>query len=262
MVPTQPPLSLPLRSLRLAAVAGLVLALLALAPAQAATVSVAAVNFDFQPGTRSVEVGDVVRWSFSGDPHTVTSGTPGAPDGRFDSGIKDAGSTYEVTFDTPGTYRYFCQIHPEQMTGTIVVTAGAEPTPKPTTRPTATPRPTTRPTATPRATTRPTARPTASPTRSATATPQPTASPEASAEPPPPPTAEPSATVDAGASPSPSSSDLAVASPDTGVPSPSAGPAPTEPASGLEPLPIVVGAVILALAVAGGLAWLRRRRAV
>jgi plastocyanin len=129
-----------------ASIAGLLI--VGYGPVDAATVTVAAINFEFQPVSRTVKEGDVVRWTFTGDPHTVTSGTPASPDGRFDSGIKDAGGSFQLTFDTAGTYRYFCQIHPEQMTGTIVVTAGTEPTPKPTAKPTATA--TARPTARPR----------------------------------------------------------------------------------------------------------------
>ena len=96
----------------------------------AATVTVASVNFRFEPANRTVNAGDVVRWTFAGDPHTVTSGAPGAPDGRFDSGIKDPGGSFQVTFDSAGSFPYFCQIHPEEMFGTIVVRAGPAPTPE------------------------------------------------------------------------------------------------------------------------------------
>ena len=53
--------------------------------------------------------------------HTVTSGTPeeGA-DGKFDSEILNAGSTFEHTFDVPGEYDYFCLLHP-WMTGSVHV---------------------------------------------------------------------------------------------------------------------------------------------
>jgi plastocyanin len=216
--------------------------------ANAASVTVAAVNFEFRPETRSVGVGDTVRWTFAGDPHTVTSGSPGSPDGRFDSGIKDPGATYQVTFDTAGTFRYFCQIHPEQMTGTIVVSAGPAPTPKPT------PKPTAKPTA------RPTASPTARPTATATARPSPTNVPTAS--PTAAPTASASPSVTASVAPSVEPSRAPAPSASSGqTPSPTAGPGTGQSAAGTDPLPIVLGIAVLAVLVAGGLALARRRGA-
>jgi plastocyanin len=237
--------------LRLVPLAGLVV--LVAGTANAATVSVAAVNFAFEPDARTVDVGDVVRWTFAGDPHTVTSGTPGAPDGTFDSGIKDAGATYQVTFDTPGTYRYFCQIHPEQMVGTIVVRA-TETTPKPTTKPTA--RPTAKPTA------KPTARPTARPT--ATATPRPTVAPTASptaratATLSPAPTATASETVQPTSSPSPSSSSEAPSASPASTPAPGAAGGSS---GGLDPVLLVGGAALFGVVIAGALGLRRRARA-
>jgi len=214
--------------------------------ADAATVTVAAVNFEFQPASRSAHVGDVVRWTFAGDPHTVTSGTPGSPDGRFDSGIKDPGASYQVTFDTAGTFRYFCQIHPEQMTGTIVVTAGTEPAPTPTAKPTAKP------------TARPTARPTASPTTPPTVRPTATASPSAA------PTASPPASAGATASASPSIAPTGSAVPSgTGEglsPSPTVEPVAGDATAGVDPVPIALGILVLGLIAAGGLAFARRSR--
>jgi len=218
---------------------------------RAATVTVASVNFRFEPETRSVNVGDVVRWTFAGDPHTVTSGEPGSPDGRFDSGIKEAGGSYQVTFDSAGTFPYFCQIHPEQMVGTIVVT-GATPTQTaastPTPRPTA--RPTTRPTAAPtaRPTARPTAAQTARPTAAATAAPAtqaPSASPSGETS-----SATPSATAAATASssPAPSASPAATPSPDGAAD------------AGLDPLAVAGLGLVVGILVAVGVTLLRRMR--
>lgn len=140
----------------------------------AATVSVAAKNYVFQPASKTVNVGDTVVWTMTGEPHTVRSGTVDGsgvphPGGPLDSGIVPS---YQFKFTKAGTYPYFCEIHAEQMTGTIKVVA-PKPTPKPTPRPTA--RPTARPTP------RPTARPTPLPTTAPTAVPVPTASPTPSA---------------------------------------------------------------------------------
>ena len=70
----------------------------------------------------------------------------------------------ECRFNTPGTYTFYCEAHP-QMVGTVEVVAGT-PTATPTPTPTATPTPT--PTATPTAT--PTPTPTPTPTATATPT--------------------------------------------------------------------------------------------
>lgn len=128
----------------LAPLAGIVLlvALLGAGRSRAATTAIEARDFAFVPGAVSVIAGASVEWSFSGEPHTVTSGVPGAPDGRFDSGIVSAGGTYSMTFGEAGVFPYFCQVHPEDMTGTVTVVAPGTPTPAPTpTRP-PTPRPT------------------------------------------------------------------------------------------------------------------------
>src|SRR5512147_2646424 len=153
--------------------------------ARAATLSVAVEDFDFSPSSRTINVGDEVRWNFSGSSHSVTS-----RDGTFDSGVEGAGGSFEFTFTKAGTYAYFCVVHPGLMTGTIVV-KGASATPSPTTRPTATPGPTPRPTPRPTATARPTVRPTAKPTSTPTAavaspslTPSPSPSPSATVAPP------------------------------------------------------------------------------
>ncbi len=226
-----------------------VLLLLGVGLVQAATGTVAAVNFEFQPASRAVKEGDIVRWTFSGDPHTVTSGTPGYPDGRFDSGIVNPGGSFQVTFDAAGTYPYFCQIHPEQMIGTIVVTEGAAPTPAPTAKPTA--KPTARPTA------KPTARPTAAPTVAATAAPTAPPTPSATAsESPAPRSASP--TAPPTGSPAASSSALG-AVPPSAAPGEAGGDGETAAAG--DPIPIVVGVVVLGLLAAGGFALARRARA-
>jgi plastocyanin len=85
----------------------------------------------FAPEELDVDAGATVTWT-NEDPgaHTVTSGaveqgtsgvTP-SPDGRFDSGdIAGDGGSFEHTFDEPGTYEYFCALHPATMRGVINV---------------------------------------------------------------------------------------------------------------------------------------------
>lgn len=72
----------------------------------------------FKPENYTVKAGTMVTW-FNGDAttHTVTSTTAGV----FDSGNLGSGHTYSFTFNTPGTFNYYCVIHPN-MKGTIIVT--------------------------------------------------------------------------------------------------------------------------------------------
>jgi amicyanin len=91
--------------------------LFAATPALAADVAVKIGNFTFGPQEVKVKAGTTVTWTNEDDiPHTVVS-----PNG-FRSKVLDTDGTYSFTFTTPGTYKYFCSLHPH-MTGTIVVEA-------------------------------------------------------------------------------------------------------------------------------------------
>jgi plastocyanin len=104
------------RKLALGAMAGLVFAASA---AQAATVEVKIDNFVFNPQTITVKAGDTVTWINHDDiPHTATSKT-----GVFRSKALDTDDKFSFTFATPGSFAYFCALHPH-MTGSIVVEAG------------------------------------------------------------------------------------------------------------------------------------------
>lgn len=79
-------------------------------------------NSAFSPSSLTVTAGTTVTWTNKDSyNHTVTSGSPNAPDGKFDSGVIGSNKTYSFRFDTKGTYSYYCKIHPEIMVGTIVV---------------------------------------------------------------------------------------------------------------------------------------------
>ena len=105
---------------------GTALALCLLAPAasafaQDAEATVVMGGLSFSPTVVHVAPGATVLWTNSSPlAHTVT-----ADDGSFDSGMVDADSTFTVTFDTPGTYQYFCQPHGSAglhgMAATIIV---------------------------------------------------------------------------------------------------------------------------------------------
>ena len=118
------------RARRLALVVGSIVMVAAVAaPALAQDAAVSIVGTSFQPATITVAVGDTVTWTTTqsiGQQHSVTSGKPGAADAgkEFDSGLglQDNGQSFPFTFQKPGTYDYFCQVHPTQMTGQVVVT--------------------------------------------------------------------------------------------------------------------------------------------
>jgi amicyanin len=93
-------------------------AVLVSAPARAADVGVKIANFTFSPPTLTVKAGTTVTWTNEDDiPHTVN-----ATSQAFKSGALDTDQKFSFTFTTPGTYQYFCALHP-RMTGTIVVEA-------------------------------------------------------------------------------------------------------------------------------------------
>jgi plastocyanin len=75
-------------------------------------------NFTFSPATVTVAPGTRVVWVNHDDvPHTATSITKPK---RFDSGALDTDAKYDHVFTEPGTYDYFCAVHPK-MTGQIIV---------------------------------------------------------------------------------------------------------------------------------------------
>ena len=74
-------------------------------------------NFTFSPVTLTVPVGSTVRWTNHDDiPHTVVSDDKTS----FKSKALDTDDSFSYTFTKPGTYLYFCSIHPK-MTAKIVV---------------------------------------------------------------------------------------------------------------------------------------------
>ena len=77
-------------------------------------------NACYSPADITINVGDTVQWNNSDDmPHTMTSGSPKeGPNDVFDSGLKMKGDSFEFTFNSAGTYGYFCQVHP-WMTGSV-----------------------------------------------------------------------------------------------------------------------------------------------
>lgn len=73
-------------------------------------------NFTFNPQKLTVKAGTTVTWTNNDDiPHAIA-----AVNKQFKSNALDTGDAYSFTFTTPGTYQYFCSLHPH-MTGAIVV---------------------------------------------------------------------------------------------------------------------------------------------
>lgn len=73
-------------------------------------------EFKYGPPIVSVPVGSTVTWvNHDEEPHTVTSAT-----GAFSSAGLVNDDTFVQTFTKPGTYEYFCKVHPF-MKGTVVV---------------------------------------------------------------------------------------------------------------------------------------------
>ncbi len=80
------------------------------------TVDVKIDNFSFTPPTLTVKAGTQITWTNADDiPHTVVS-----DDQAFKSKVLDTEEKFTFTASKPGTYPYFCSIHPK-MTGKLVV---------------------------------------------------------------------------------------------------------------------------------------------
>ena len=73
-------------------------------------------NFTFSPAALTIHAGETVRWTNHDDlPHNVVS-----EDKSFKSKTLDTDENFSFTFSKPGTYTYYCSIHP-RMTGKVVV---------------------------------------------------------------------------------------------------------------------------------------------
>jgi plastocyanin len=106
------------RTLPLGAIILLVAVALVTSPVRAADTEVKIDNFTFNPQQITIKADTTVVWTNGDDiPHMIASKT-----GIFKSKALDTDDKFSFTFATPGTYPYFCALHPH-MTGTIVVEA-------------------------------------------------------------------------------------------------------------------------------------------
>ena len=86
--------------------------------AQSPVSAVSVDNFTFNPQRLTIKAGSTVSWTNKDDiPHAIASVSA-----LFRSKALDTDDNYSFTFTSPGTYQYFCSLHPH-MTGTIVVEA-------------------------------------------------------------------------------------------------------------------------------------------
>jgi plastocyanin len=113
-------MSMQMHSIRAATALAVAIATISLSAvaARAADLEVKIDNFTFAPQRLTVKAGTTVTWTNEDDiPHTVASSTK-----AFKSKALDTDDKFSFTFTTPGSYEYFCSLHPH-MTGAIVVEA-------------------------------------------------------------------------------------------------------------------------------------------
>ena len=73
--------------------------------------SVAIRDFAFGPGNLQVPVGATVTFTnYDAAPHSAT-----AKDGSWDTGSLNRGESKTITFDKPGDYTYYCEVHPSMV---------------------------------------------------------------------------------------------------------------------------------------------------
>jgi plastocyanin len=75
-------------------------------------------DFAFEPKVLTITVGTTVTWTNADDvPHTATA-KGDSP--LFDSKALDTDDKFSFAFTKPGTYDYYCKVHPH-MSGAIIV---------------------------------------------------------------------------------------------------------------------------------------------
>ncbi len=74
-------------------------------------------DFAYQMANIQLRAGTSVTWTNQDSaPHSVTF-----KNGMKDSGLLYQGQSFSYTFNTPGTYQYYCTVHP-YMVATVIVT--------------------------------------------------------------------------------------------------------------------------------------------
>jgi len=76
-------------------------------------------SYRFAPAVITVPAGTTVTWTNNDQfTHSVQ-----LPEDEAPTTVVKPGETTQHTFKAPGTYPYICSFHPNDMTGTVVVTA-------------------------------------------------------------------------------------------------------------------------------------------
>lgn len=86
--------------------------------------TIAIKDFAFTPPTITIKTGEIVRWE-NNEPdqnyvHRIVFTDPTGNIIKYDSSVLSPGQSWSQKFTSPGTYTYYCKIHP-QMTGTVIV---------------------------------------------------------------------------------------------------------------------------------------------
>ena len=76
-------------------------------------------SYKFEPAAISVKAGTEVTWKnddhFTHSVQFLDGGLPTTPM------VMDPGASVSFTFDRPGLFHYHCQLHPQNMQGTVTV---------------------------------------------------------------------------------------------------------------------------------------------
>ena len=101
----------------------------AAAQAKSADYTIKITNYKFARQALTIKVGQTVKWiNEDSAPHTVTTTSGPA---KFDSGTLQKGDSWSYTFTKPGTYKYYCAVHPD-MKASVTAQGSSAPPPSPT----------------------------------------------------------------------------------------------------------------------------------
>ena len=79
-------------------------------------------DYKFSPAALTIRSGSKVTWTnMDTAPHTVTIDSGPV---KFSSPTLQKGDSFTYTFTTPGTYSYYCAVHPD-MTAKVIVTGSS-----------------------------------------------------------------------------------------------------------------------------------------
>ncbi|CCF84571.1 cupredoxin domain-containing protein [Nitrolancea hollandica] len=86
-------------------------------PASSEEVQVRIVDFAFEPSTITIKPGTTVVWTNDGPTQHTTASKEG---NVWESKILEQGDVFRYRFEQPGTFPYWCTLHPS-MLGTVIV---------------------------------------------------------------------------------------------------------------------------------------------